>query len=478
MVNLRTIVWGISGCVCLLGCRTAPPGHAPRISQTSQLSVPPEQQVPSHKGGLTSDFQVVSFQEPSGSEKLTAVPESDAKSTTDVFALEQFVAEVRERHPSAQAMRAAWQAAAQRYPQVVALDDPMFMAMTAPGSLVSSSVAEGAYALQLNQKITGYGKRMAKGTQAMQEAAAAGHDIQDIQLQLDLIATNAFLDYYQADQQLSLNQENRRLAKEFLATAQSKYQTNQVTQQDVLQAEVELAEFERRSLELSRMRRTATARINILLLRSPESPLAVPAAIASIAPQETDSVLLQELAMQQRPDLAALRHRVEAEQAALDLAIRQYRPDVDVFGRYDTFWQPSDTQGDLRAQVGASVNLPVYRRKLNAAVCEAEFRVRQRRAEYQQRLLEVQYDVQAALERIDEGQQVLKLYTEKLLPAARQNVEAAQSNYGVGKGTFQELVQSQRQLVMVRDKWLEAQVEYARQRSELQRAIGGAETLR
>ena len=55
-------------------------------------------------------------------------------------------------------MIAAWQAAAQRYPQAVALDDPMFMGMLAPGSINSSTV-EGAYVVQLGQKLPWFGKR-------------------------------------------------------------------------------------------------------------------------------------------------------------------------------------------------------------------------------------------------------------------------------------------------------------------------------
>ena len=477
MLRLRSFRLGVGGLALLLGCHTAPKQQAHRPPTARSASVAPVQE-PAVRAAQASvawpppAFQAVAYHQIRSRETLPADSEAAVAQHEEVLSLEEFVAEVRAKHPSVQAMLAAWQAAAQRYPQVVSLDDPMFMMMTAPKSLSSSSVAEGAYALQFNQKIPGFGKRAAKGQMASEEAAAAGHDVGDIRLQLNLIATNAFLDYYLADRQRSLNAENRRLVEEFRETAHTKYQTNQVTQQDVLQADLEVAEFERRNLELQRMQRTALARLNTLLIRSPELPLPKPEPALSSLPLTTDAERLQQTALQQRPDLAALCHRVEVEEAALNLAWKQYHPDMDVFGRYDTFWQPSNTQGDLRGQVGVSLNLPVYRRKLNAAVCEAQFRVRQRRAEYQQRLLDVQYDVQSAIERIRESQQVLELYANKLLPAARQNLEAAQANYEVGKGTFQELIQAQRQLVMVREKLLESQVEYARRTGELKRAIG------
>ena len=78
------------------------------------------------------------------------------------FSLPKFIAEVETRNPSLEAMTAAWQAAAQRYPQVISLEDPTFMAMGAPSSFTSNDV-ESAYAVQLNQKIPWYGKHRRVG---------------------------------------------------------------------------------------------------------------------------------------------------------------------------------------------------------------------------------------------------------------------------------------------------------------------------
>ncbi len=100
------------------------------------------------------------------------------------LSLSQLVAEVEARNPSLQAMVAAWHAAAERYPQVVSLEDPMFMAMAAPASFDSNQV-DSAYTLQVSQKIPWHGKRAARGRQACAEADAAGMDAEDSRLQLD-----------------------------------------------------------------------------------------------------------------------------------------------------------------------------------------------------------------------------------------------------------------------------------------------------
>ena len=184
---------------------------------------------------------------------------------------------------------------------------------------------------------------------------------------------------------------------------------------------------------------------------------------------------LEQAALTSRPDLAALRARVESEQASVTLACKQAYPDVEVFGRYDTFWQPS-SMADLRGQIGVSLNLPVYQGKLNAAVNEAMFRLNQRKSEYEAHVLDIQYEVRTAYERLEESRQTVHLYAERMLPAATQNVAAARANYDVGKTTFLGLAEAERQLLDLREKQEQAIAEDHRRLAELERVLAGSGT--
>ena len=146
---------------------------------------------------------------------------------------------------------------------------------------------------------------------------------------------------------------------------------------------------------------------------------------------------------------------------------------MEVFGRYDTFWQPADTQGDLRGQVGVNMNVPIYAGRLNAAVREAMFRVSQRSAEYEQRRLDIQLEVATAYEEVGETRQTLQLFTQKLIPAAEQNVAAARSNYDVSKTTFLDLATAQRQLITFREEREMTLAVYHKRLAELTRVTGG-----
>lgn len=384
------------------------------------------------------------------------------------LSLPQLMGEVQARNPSLQAMFYAWRAAAQRYPQVVRLDDPMFMAMMAPASFDSNQVNPG-YTLQGAQKLPWFGKLQTRGQGAQAEASAAFQDVQDARLVIDVVARLAFYDYYLAERQLQINEQNRQAAQEFRDSAQVKYENNQVTQLDVIQADVELADLRRRQIELERMRRVAVARINTLLLRAADGPL--PPSPQSLPPEAElpGADALRQMALARRPDLAAIAARVRAEGAAVDLALLQYYPDVEFFGRYDAFWQESE----LQASAGMNLNVPIYRRRLNAAVSEAQFRLSQRRAEYRQRVLDIQYEVQSAYEQVEEARQTVELYHANYLPLAEQNLALARADYDVGKGTYLNLVMAQRQLFSVREQHEQALADYHRRMAELERVVGG-----
>ena len=105
----------------------------------------------------------------------------------------------------------------------------------------------------------------------------------------------------------------------------------------------------------------------------------------------------------------------------MTLACKNYYPDTEVFGRYDAMWQ----EYRLKPAVGVNLNLPIYRGRLDSAVREARFTASQRRAEYEQLVLDIQYDVTTAFEQVEESSGVLQLYSECIVPAAEQNVAAA-----------------------------------------------------
>ena len=384
-----------------------------------------------------------------------------------------YVNEVLARNQSLQAMVAAWRAAAEKYPQAVALDDPMFTSMTAPGSWNSNNVTP-AWVLGGSQKIPWWGKRSLRGEVAQAEANAMSFDAADTRLQLTQAAHLAYFDYYLVHRQLELTSTNLNNLEEIRVSARRQYEANLVSQQDVLQAEVELAEGERRRIELQRMYRTAVARLNTLVHRPPDCPVPPPPAKLAVDGTPSPPELLRQVAMQQRPDLASMRAKLQADSASVALAYKEFYPDFEVMGRYDSFWQPTSTQGALQGQVGVNMNVPIYLEKRRAAAREAMFKLKQQRANFEQRIDDINQEVESAYAQVAEMRAIVDLYENRTLPAAGQNVVSARSDYVANRGDFLRLVSAQRQLLMLQEKHQEAIAGYLVRLAELERVVGGS----
>lgn len=346
----------------------------------------------------------------------------------------------------------------------------MFGATVGPASFGSNRV-DPAYRLELSQKYPFFGKRSLRGQNALAEASAAGNEVEDMRLQLVEMARNAFYDYYLVYRAISVNEEALGLLQEFRKNAEARFKTGQVTQQDVLQADVEVGRQRERQLILERMRKVSIARMNTLMHLPPDLPLPPPPAEIRLAGSLPEACMLREIAISRRPDLQAIGNRIAAEEAALGLAKKEYYPDFEVMAAYDGFWQKSDR--DLAPQVGVRLNIPVRTGRRNGAVSEAAARISQRRAEYNRLTDQVNFDVQQAYEQVLESERTVRLYDGTILPAARENIKAAQAAYTTGKVPFISLIEAQRNLVMLKDRYYESLSDYYRRRAALERAIGG-----
>jgi outer membrane protein TolC len=373
--------------------------------------------------------------------------------------VDALIQEVQAVNPSLEAAVEAWHAAAQRYPQMVSLEDPMFGFMKGTW---------GGWMAEASQKIPWPGKLRLRGNVAAAEADAAQWDVEDTRLMLAEAAAMAFYDYYQADRQLAVNSSNTALMQQFRETAKVRYEAAQVSQQDVLQADVELADLEARHAELRQERKTAAARINTLLHREADHPLAPPPNKVAVPDALPARESLAGLALEARPDLAAQMARIRQEEYGLALAYKDYYPDVEIAAKHDHF-MPMDMQN----QVGMNFNVPIYRQKRHAAVCEASAKLRQRRAELEARIDQVRFEVESAWDRVSERRTVVRLYEQKILPAAEANVQSARINYTAGKVDFLRLVEAERQLREQQDKYHGTVAEYHRRMAQLQRAVGG-----
>jgi outer membrane protein, heavy metal efflux system len=266
-----------------------------------------------------------------------------------------------------------------------------------------------------------------------------------------------------------VNQEALRLLHDFRDNAAARYKVGQAAEQELLQADVEIGRQEERQVTLEAIRQVAIARINTLLHLSPDSPLPPPPQEVDIEQELPAAQELRVTALARRPDLQAVADRIKAEQAALALAYKEFCPDFEVMAAYDAFWQ----EKELRPMIGLRLNLPIRTARRYGAIAEAEARIAQRSAELARLIDEVNFQVQEAYEQVRKSERIVALYRKTILQAAQANVKSAQPAYMTAKIPFLSLIEAERNLVNLQDRYYEAVADYFRRRATLERVIGG-----
>jgi outer membrane protein TolC len=462
LLAVTPILFGsLAGCLALdLPTAPVPYSATTQTAPTVRFSAPPSNPV--------QTAEHYSAPAPPTPAPLPALTAPNNFGTLAELTADDVVREVLVHNPSLAQMAAAYQAASARYPQVTSFDDPVVGAGTAPGAWKSDTVG-GGYRLDVAQRYPWPGKLELRGANARAEASAAGQDLDDVRLQLVESARSAFYDYFFVGRALVVNDEGLALLQEFRRNAESRYTTGLTPQQDVLQADVEIGRQRERLLTLERMRQVAIARINTLMHQSPDAALPPPPKKLPVDDRLHEPTALRCAALARRPDLLALSNRVAADQASLALAQKDYKPDLEVMAGYDTFWQ----ERPLRGMVGVRMNVPVRLARRDAAVTEAQARLAQRQAELARLTDQTNYEVQQAYAQVRESEQTVRLYQDTILPAAEANIKAAQSAYVTNRIPFLSLVEAQRNLVGLRDRYYEAVAEFFRRRATLERVSGG-----
>jgi cobalt-zinc-cadmium efflux system outer membrane protein len=376
-------------------------------------------------------------------------------------------------NPTLAQMMAAWKAARARYPQVTSLADPTFTLTLGPETYFSDRV-NPAYRVNLSQTYPWPGKLELRGKQATAEARAAGNEVDDTRLQLVESTRIAFYDYYLVHRAIAVNDEGIRLLESFKKDARFRYENGIGVQQDILQADVELGRQRERALLLEQARQIAVARINTLLNLSPDTPLPPPPREVPVEDGLPPPDSVRAAALSTRPDLKALANRIDADQAALALANKEFYPDFTPFAMYDRFMGNNHQSQPLALMVGFGMNLPVRLRRRYAAVAEAQARINERRAELQERVNRINFEVQRAYAQVEQGGKAVRLYEKTVVPAARLNVKSAQSAYVTGKIPFLTLIEAERDVIGLLDRYYELVATYYRRLATLERVAGGS----
>ncbi len=384
----------------------------------------------------------------------------------DALTPQALIAAIEANNPDLRSVAAAAEAAALRIEPAGALADPTFNYGIAPNSIGSDIGVR--HIAQISQPLPWPGKRDLRRTIATHRADAASRDLEATRLQLFATAHQTYAEWHYLHRAIEINAATQALLTELMRAAETRYAAGLALQQDVLQVEVETVLLQERRLALEHDRISLRARINALLNRDPADPLPPPAAIA---PPESlpDIQQLRQNAEVGHPEIRRIEAQVAAASSHVDLADKAFLPDFNVSLGYIGTLDPADK----RLQVGVSINVPLNRGRRRAELDAASADLRRDQYQLASRRLEILAALESAYTHTRHAIEVIRLYDERLLQLAENNLDAALADYRSGSGQFINVVTAERQLLATEQRYERARADYWRMRAELERVAGG-----
>jgi outer membrane protein, heavy metal efflux system len=278
-----------------------------------------------------------------------------------------------------------------------------------------------------------------------------------------------FAQYYEASQALDVTRDIRTLLRSVAETARTRYGQGLTTQSDAIRADLAQTRLETSLAELDQLRQTAQAKLNALIGRAADAPLARPGGLRPVP--AAASLTLDDLMARARdanPGLAAARAEIAAASGERQLVDKSWYPDLTVTAGVD------DLVGvGPKPVVGIGIKVP-----LQWGVRDAEARAATaRRAAAQSRLdsetLNLGSEVKASLAHLHHAEHVRDLLTTSLGPQSDAAYRSALSSYQQGRGDLTSILDAARQRFEIQLDLLRTDTEAEMALAAIERLIGG-----
>jgi outer membrane protein TolC len=364
-------------------------------------------------------------------------------------------------------------------PQVSALPDPV-LSITQYLRTPETRVGPQTTMFSLAQKFPWFGKLSDREKIAAKEAAVMREQYEARKAETIRQVKAAYYSLAYLDRSVALTKEDLSLLEHYETLAQARYSQGVGLQQAVVKLQAEITRDRNRLDELKIQRVSVEATLNRLVDRPAQSPIGR-VELTERPKIEIEYDRLFGVGRTHRPEVIGALLRVEKDEKRIQLAKRDYWPDftlgasfVNVLGRRDLAgsMNPPDQNGKNVWAVTGSVNIPIYRRKYDAAVQEATEDKIASREGYRDVVNSVESAVRTVGFEIETTEDQIALFKETLLPQAEQALRSSEAAYSTGTLGVLDLLDSERVLLNVRLGLAQLRTDYMKSLADMERAIG------
>ena len=425
---------------------------------------------------------------PRGKDKAAKLPPSQGSTqvprsftTNGDPQLARYLEQALDRNPAVRRSFAGYRAALQRQPQARALPDPM-LSFTQHLRTPETRVGPQTTALSLSQRLPWFGKRSDREKIAAKEAAGFRQQHEAQKAEVVLRVKLAYYELAYIDRAIAVTEEDLSLLQHYETLARARYAQGVGLQQAVVKLQSEITRDRNRLEALRSQRVDAQTALNALLDRPASSPIdrVTPGPRPKAA---VDFDALYEIGRRQRPEVQAALLQIERDEKRIDLARKNYWPDLTLGASLINVEPRTDLPGRLNPPVqnGKNVysftvglNIPIRRRKYDAAVLEATEDKIASREGYRNLVNGMESGIRAVGFRIQTLEEQIQLFERTMLPQVQQALRSTEAAYATGTLGVLDLLDSERVLLEVRLGLARLRSDYTKALAEMERAIGAA----
>lgn len=384
--------------------------------------------------------------------------------------LSDLIQEALQKNPELYAFQERWKAAKARVWKELSWDNTM-MGADFEGIPRGHSDADRANNIEwmISQKIPFPGKRFLAGRVAAKEARMAKEDYHAKVREIISEVKKTYYEYFLREHEVLLHEETKQILERLSRSAESRYATGKTPYHEVLKAHTEFATITNEVAMHYQQRETALAKLNALLGRDAREPLRLVIAVPERQFSFTRDELMK-LALENKPELQAMRYGFEAAKTDAKRAWLDLMPDGQVrlearqfagegrIREYDQFFGFEVPVLSLVGRVGQIKEKRAEKRAAGGAL------------ENMRNM--TLFEVQEALAEFESSDRTARLYESNVIPQAESALQSALSSYETGKAEFSDVIENQKAVTEFHHHYFEALVRREQSFAELERVVG------
>jgi len=385
--------------------------------------------------------------------------------------LHELIQEAEQKNPQIAASFHAWQASRNIPKQVSALPETQLsvqqFSVGSPRPFAGYSNSDFAYiGFGASQDIPYPGKRQLRARVAEEEADSMEAQTDSVRR---TVVGNLKMVYFRLayiQQTLGVLQRSDELLNQVQQATEARYRVGQGNQQDVLKAQLQHTKILQEIAHHHQEEGLLEAQIKQLLGRPQESTDLVAETLTVRALPYSAAELLQR-AREQNPDVHSKTAYIRQQEAQVELAHKNFRPDFNVQYTYEH--TASQFPDYYMASFG--IRLP-NRGRQRAELAEAQEKQERARKELDSESQRVLSEVQQQYVRAKTSEERLKIYSDGLVPQSEATFRSAMSAYQSNRQDFETLLSGFLDVLNLDLEYRTELVEHESAIAELERLTG------